>query len=170
MMHLKTSVIILLFASMFPIVSAQNFDTLNKIELKEAADYQKNEPQALECANYLLSTPVDKNNSDLKHLKAIQFMIRWMDGTPDFSFGIDASIDKATESNPAVLSKFLASMVKYVLENKAEKDNTPGVKYNAFLTFLEYCENLEHKVNLNKELKKLIKAKNDGTLKASLDI
>ncbi len=168
-MQIKFSVIALLFVGFFSSATAQDLDNVDKIELKQAADYQQNESVALECAQYILSKPVDKNNSDIKHLKAMQFLIRWMDGTPDYSFSIDASINKATESNPPLLVKYLASMVKYVLENKSDKDNAPAIKYNSFLLFLTYCEGPANQVNINKEIKKLLKAREEGTLREYLE-
>lgn len=168
-MRIKFSAITLLFIGLFGSAIAQDLDHIDKIELKQAADYQQNESFALESANYLLSRPVDKNNSDLKHLKAMQFLIHWMDGTPDYSFAIDASISKATESNPPLLAKYLASMVKYVLENKSDKDNPPSIKYNAFSIFLNYCENTANQVTINKEIKRLLKAKEEGSLREYLE-
>ena len=169
-MRIKVSVIAFLFVLFFSLANAQDFNNVDKIELKEAADYQKNETVALECASYLLSRPVDKTNSDIKHLKALQFLIRWMDGTPDYSFAIDTSIDKASDSNPPVLAKFLAAMIKYVLENKIEKDNKPEIKYNSFLIFLDYCSNTNNQVTQTKEIKKLLKARDEGTLREYLDV
>lgn len=147
-MYTKVTVLAFFFILLLGSANAQDLTSIEKIELKEAADYQKNENVALGCANYLLSRPVEKANNDIKHLKALQFLIRWMDGSPDYSFSIDASIDKASDSNPAVLAKFLASMVKYVMENISDKDNKPSVKYNSFLIFLDYCANPANQVTL----------------------
>ena len=51
--------------------SAQDFNELQKTELKAKKDYKPFEPKALECSNYLLSTPNDDNMNRLIAAKAI---------------------------------------------------------------------------------------------------
>jgi len=72
----------------------------------------------LESVNLLLKSPINENSNNLTNLKAIQFMMKWMEGTPDYQFNIDESMVKATKSNKSLLGVFLASMVKYCIENK----------------------------------------------------
>lgn len=169
---MKTRILIinLLIIGFTTSLFAQDYSNLEKVTLKDKSDYLENENLVKECSNYLLNSPIILIDNDLNHLKAMQFVIRWMEGTPDYSFGLDDAIVKAAKSNSSLLGIYMASMLKYVLENKDKSGDANEVKYNSFLTFIKYCEDSSKKVNQSKEIKKLIKAKNENTLKEYLKI
>ena len=167
-MKIKIIMISLLFYGMAYGVSAQDYSELDKILLKDKADCSSNEGLVLECSNYLLDSPIDAIDEDPNHMKALQFVMRWMEATPDYSFVLDESMELASGPNPSLLGVLLASMAKYALENKT--DDEEDVKYNAFITFINYCEEPKHNVTLTREIKDLIKAKNENSLKEYLKI
>jgi hypothetical protein len=162
--------ITLLFAGFISTSHAQDYSKLDTIKLKDKSDFVKNENLIIECSNYLLNSPIKAIDSDRNHLKALQFIMRWMEGTPDYTFNIDETIAKATKSNPALLGIYMASMSKYVLENKDNSSDDNEVMYNSYLIFIKYCEDATKYVKQNKIIKELIKAKNDNTLKDYLKI
>lgn len=124
----------------------------------------------MECSDYILNSPVNVIMNDLNHLNAMQFIMRWMEGTPDYMFSIDEKITRSTKSETALLSVYLAAMCKFSLENKAKSEDEDEVRYNSFLIFIKYCEDPAREVKQNKAIKELIKTKNEGTLKEYLGI
>jgi hypothetical protein len=151
-------------------IKAQDYSNLEAINFKDKSDYPENENLVLECSNYLLNSPIEALENDLNHLKAVQFIIRWMEGTPDYMFSLDESITKVTKSNASLLSIYFASMCKFVIENKEKSSDQKEVKFNSFLTFIAYCEDTTKNVKQNKTIKELIKAKNENTLREYLNI
>jgi len=169
-MKSKLLTITALLAGMLFSINAQDFSNLGMIQLKDPADYKNNEKTALDCANYLLNSRFDDLDKDLTHNQAQLFLIKWMGGTPDYMFSLDETVTKATGSNTSLLSIFLAASVKYVLENKEMSTNEEEVKFNSFLIFLKYCEDPAKDSKLNGEIKKMIKAKNENSLREYLNI
>lgn len=159
----------LTFFTMNAIV-AQDYSDLESIVLNEGADYAKNEGLVVECSDYLLNSPVDVLDKDLNHLIALQFIMRWMEGTPDYMFNLDESITDVTRSDSYLLGVYLASMSKFVIENKDKSKDQDEIKYNAFLMFIHYCEDPAKKVKQKKAIKELIKARDENTLKEYLKI
>jgi len=168
-MKIKSLIISLLVLGLVNSLFAQDYSKLDKTVLKEKTDYVENENLVIECSNYLLNSPLDDLKNDLNHVKALLFIMRWMEGTPDYMFDIDDTVGKATKSNPSLLGVYLASMSKYVLENKDKSGDAKEVKYNSFLIFIKYCEDPKNNVRKNKEIKKLIEAKDEGTLREYLN-
>jgi hypothetical protein len=140
-----------------------NFD---EVKLEKAADYKVAEPFALEASNYLHSTPFDKN--DVTRLKALQFIIKWMSGTPDYMFTLDGTPSKMSKGNSDVLGLYMAALTKYVLENKEAAKNAQLVKLNAVTLVLAYCENTANNMKMTKELKRLSAAKAKGELEKNI--
>jgi hypothetical protein len=167
---MKTNLILvsLIIFSVTGITYSQDYSNLKDIELKDKTDYPKAEDKVLECANYILSTPMDNNN--INRIYAIQFLLRWMGGTPDYTFNIDETIGKITKSEPTLLGVYLACMSKFVLENKDKSNNNDEVNFNSIVMLLNYCDNPSNKVKIKGELKKMIKAKNEDKLKEYLKL
>ena len=147
---------------------AQDFSALESLNFKSKEDYKLYEPQVQECASYILAKPADDN--DPNRQIALQMLVKWMTGTPDYTFEVDGTFAKLMEKNEALLGLYFASMTKFVLENNDKATDKNEVKYNSYMLLLSYCENSENKVKQTKELKKAIAAKNKGELKAYLKI
>ncbi|MBK7212412.1 MAG: hypothetical protein IPH88_03735 [Bacteroidales bacterium] len=143
---------------------AQDFVKMNETGIKDKNDCIKQNDNALLCANYLLSGTIKDNSDDYNHLNALQFLFKWMEASPEFSFMIDEPIVKISKSNTTLLGVYMAAMTKFVLENKDKSKDNQQVKYGSFLIFIDYCQDPKNEVKLNKEIKKLIKAKEENTL------
>lgn len=149
---------------------AQDFGKLNKAGITDKNDCIKQNDNALLCAKYLLEGTIEENENDLNHLNAMQFLMKWMEATPEYSFVIDESITKVSKSNSTLLAVYLAAMTKFVLENKDKAKDIQVVKYNSFLTLISYCQDAQKGVKMNKDLKKLIKAKEENQLNEYLKL
>lgn len=139
-----------------------------KIAMKTDADFKAADKYALEASNYILSVPMDKNN--VAQSKAVRFIVNWMEGTPDYTFNIDAPImTKLTEENESFLGVFYAGMTKYTLENPTKAEDMKAVQFNGMKLLVVYAEKPEHKVAMSPTLKKLIDASKKGELEKVLE-
>lgn len=142
-----------------------DFDT---VKLKKDSDFKEANKYALEASNYILSVPLDNNS--LLRLDAIQFILKWMEGTPDFTFSLDSTImDKVVKGNDDLLGVYMACMTKYCLENEANSKDNQMVKLNSIKLILDYCENPANNVKISKQLKKLSEANKKGELESELN-
>jgi len=122
------------------------------IKLEKPSDYKETESMALSAATFLITTPfieVDEGRAG-----ALIFLNNWINGTKDYQFyfqGIvqDISIDKN------LLSLFIAAMVKYTLENKAEAVNPIKVEQHASKIVLAYCDDPKNNFKLKKKYRKI---------------
>ncbi len=140
-----------------------NFDL---IKLEQTADYKAANPFALQTANYLLYTPLKNENPD--RVKSLQFIYKWMTGTPDYSFRLDEASSKLFKGSNELMGVYMAAMVKYSLENKTAAKDPKSVKLNSLVMMLDYCEKKENNVRMSKQLKKLFDAKAKGELEQLL--
>jgi hypothetical protein len=145
---------------------AQNLPNFDEIKLDQKSDYQTAEPSVLLAANYMLSTPFEKN--DLKRLKSLQFIIKWMSGTPDYTFTLGEGITKIMKGNDDMLGVYMACMTKYCLENKSSAKDEATVKLNSIKLLLGYCENESNNMKMTKQLKKLSEANKKGELEKAI--
>ena len=118
---------------------SKDFSLLSRIQLNSKADYIRAEQQALECANYLTSTPFDRNN--WKWESAEHFLLLWINGTSDFTFKLNQTICKIIKSNFALLSIYFAYATKFVLENRDKSKDEKEICNNVVPLLMDYCKN-----------------------------
>lgn len=160
----KIIVIVFVFCSAY--LDAQTLPNFDLIKLEKTADYKAADPFALQTANYLLSVPFKKDNTD--RLNSLRFISKWMNGTTDYSFVFRDVVDKIGKDNNDLLGLYIAAMVKYTLENKAAAKDAKLVKLNAIMLLLNYCEKKDNNMRMSKQLKKLSEAKEKGELEQAL--
>ncbi|HYX06906.1 MAG TPA: hypothetical protein VE912_09265 [Bacteroidales bacterium] len=141
---------------------SQDFSSLNSISLKTEIEYKEAEEQVIECAEYILNTPFDEENKNFA--EAGRFLLRWMGGTPDYTFNIDEQAARLIKGNELFLSVYLAGMTKFALENPDNAGDHQKMKEYAVKSLLEYCEKPVNRIKPKGELKKLIKANQKGKL------
>lgn len=144
---------------------AQKAPKVSTIKLDSKTNYAEYDSLVLLCANFILQNNYENNSNQIDNLNAFIFILNWMSGTPDYSFMIDEKIPDICIKQSQLSSVYMASCVKYAIENKKDKPSAIDINYNGFLTFIQYCENPENGVIIKGEMKKLIKAKNENKLK-----
>jgi len=157
---------IVLFAFYCSSHYAQTLPNFDLIKLEKAPDYKPAMPFVLQTANYLLSVPFEKGNTDRP--KALQFLGKWMSGTPDYSFTLEEVAGKITKGNNDLLGVYMAAMAKYSLENKEGSKDPKLVRLNALRLLLDYCENKSNNMIMTKPLRKLSEAKAKGELEQAV--
>lgn len=135
------------------------------LEFKTASDYHDKENEILKMAEFILSGPLQKDeNSKI----ASANVLKWMTGTPDYSFAIDASVSKVWEGNEDVLLIYLASSTKAAISLGNNDGNQ--IKLRAFELLLDYCNTSSNNITNTKELRKATDARKNGKLAKYLDI
>ena len=145
---------------------SQNASQYDNIPLTTAAEFRRAEPQVSLAADYVYSSPIDKENVHRKD--AITFILKWMGGTSDYSFAVDEAMKKITNDDRDLVGVYAACITKYALE-KGKGVDREDLKYNSFLLLAKYCENTGNNYKPRGEVKKLIDAKNQDKLKEYLD-
>jgi len=136
---------------------SQDFSSLSNIELIKAEDYKPNESVVEECADYILSQPYKVNEQN--KLYCIQFIIKWMEGTPDYSFSIGTDFVELCKDDTELSTVYLASLAKSGVDKNFEDKSSEALSSNAKELFLAYCAEPENKVKKNKAIKKALKGK-----------
>lgn len=149
-------------------LTAQQFKGLDNLPMKTDEDFKKAEPTIKDCVKYILSHPVDKNDESGQN--ANRFLIKWMTGTPDYSFGVDGDAVKYTKKDELLLAAFMASMVRVVLDKPELAKDQKAMKIAAFKVFADYCADDKNKVTRTADIKKLIEANKKGKIESALDM
>lgn len=144
----------------------QALPDLDQVKMEKKTDFKKAEPYVQMTANYLLSTPIKKDDPNRR--KAVEFVIKWVAETPDFSLKV-SDYTEITKGDQDLVGIYFAALTKYILENRSEAADLKKVKYNTILLMLTYCENKSNNIRLNKNFKKYAEARNNGTLEKMLE-
>lgn len=141
--------------------NAQTAPNYDNYKLETPADLKAAEGAVLQASDYILSVPFIVD--DAQRQNAMAFIIKWMTGTPDYTFTID--------SNPAVMgtdaemiSVYVAAMCKFVLENKSKSTDEAAIKLASWKFVADYVANPAHKVTQTRPLKKLVEANKKGEM------
>ncbi len=159
-------VAVLLFFFCGVAAHTQTLPNFDLIHLEKPVDFKKAEPFALLTANFLLSNPFEKENKE--RLNGLQFLGKWMNGTPDYSFAITDMVEKIGKDSHELLGLYMVAMAKYMLENKEVAKDTKLVKLNAMKLLLDYCGNKANNIRMSRPLKKLAEAHEKGQLEQAL--
>lgn len=154
---MKKIILFLAFQLVSTAVFSQDYSILDKDSLKTPEDFQNAEPIVLDCSNYLLSNPVDKDVQN--RLDAFQYLFQWMEGTPDHTFSIGEEAVDLTNGNPEMLTLYFASLSKTVLDAKDLNFTKEQIHEQATEHLINYCSNQDNNVKPTKPMKKLIKSK-----------
>ena len=137
------------------VVQSQTLPDVSSIKLDNKEDFNANaNDAAFKVCVYLLTTPIAKDNSD--RLNAEKYLMRWMKGSPDYSFTLDEDAAELAQTNDDLFIVFMAAMTKYVLENPNEANDVKKVKQNGMKTLLEYAKNPKNNVKLTGDLTRTI--------------
>lgn len=147
-------------------VFSQKPTQYDNIPLGTAAEFRRAEPQVALAADYVYSSPIDKDNVHRKD--AISFILKWMGGTSDYSFATDETMRKITNDDRDLVGTYAACITKYALQT-GKGVNREDLKLNSYLLLAKYCENPENNYKPRGEIKKMIDAKNQNKLQEYLD-
>jgi hypothetical protein len=158
-----TFVVSALLFSLF--LHAQQQPDYASIKLDTKEDYTEDvDKAALQASTFLLTTSLEGEAASRQ--QAAQFLVRWMSGTPTYTFEIDETATKISKVKEELMVTYLAAMVKYSIENPTERSNATKVKVNTVKAVLEYCK--QYSIKTTGELKKLQQSHERGELEKYL--
>ena len=132
------------------------------IKLETTEDYKLAEPSVLKAANYLFTTKYDKE--DLERLYAIEFIMKWMAGTPDFTFEVDENFTKPFLSETDLLGLYMSAIAKFALEHRQLASDINSVNLGAAKMIVDYSNKPSNNLKQTGELKKMATALKKGEL------
>ena len=162
----KTTILLFILTLCGTWASAQ-FSHLNEVKLETSEDYTEYADQILDCSDYILLTPYDKKDSERK--AAIDFITRWIQGSPDYSVTINDNIKLITEEKEDLLGLYITCYAKHTLENDVKYSKKEQLENIAINSLIEYCGNPINKIKPTKEMKSMIALKNNGELASISD-
>ena len=159
--YLKFTVVIILF-----LITSTSHSQLSKYNFEDY-DFSSNESleamkeDVLSVANLLLKEPVTKESK--VRLDAGFFLNEWMKNTEDYSFG-QGNLSHLYDEKEELMIISMAAQVKYCLENGKNDSYEYESRLEIWKIMIQYIEDPKNKVKLTKNLKQLIKAKNENQL------
>lgn len=166
--RMKCFLTLLLSFCLNGLLQAQKLPDLSSISLAKESDFNAAaNDAALKVATYLLSQPIDADVSSRKEAGA--FLVKWMEGTPDYSFQLEPSVMALTDQNPEILSVVFAGMVEYVLNNPQKKDEVAATTIASVKKLIAYASDPAHHLTGNKSLQGAAAADKKGKLRGYLD-
>lgn len=162
---MKKSLLLLFVLTTVSAFSQINYDT---ISLKTDEECRAANKYALNAADYLFTNPYNKD--DVQRIKAVQFISKWMEATPDFTFIFDITVsEKVVKGNEDLLGYYMAGMTKFCLENVEKSKNDAVVMVSTIKMLLAYCENPKNNLTMPPALQKLSDANKKGELIKALE-
>ncbi len=161
-------------------IQSQNFEELyKKIEkFDKQEQFDSVDKDILQAINYLLTHKYAEKSKSYYY--ALESMIKWMDGTSKYSIIIGGKLTDDIGKKTLMINMYMASMAKYQLNEKFEKnryldihaqkekkfmerDVVREIQYKGGILLFEYLGNFSG-VKPNKKLKKAMKAYKKGKL------
>jgi len=153
-MKYTLTALVLLF--MVSITSAQSFKELADTQFTSTQQYKTSEQNVIHSVDYLFTTPNTKNEN---RALALQFIMKWMQGTPNYTFNINQKVSTLTEGNENLLELYKAGMAKISIENKDKTLSSDALYLKTGQLLATYCANKRNKMKSTAELKKIVKNK-----------
>jgi hypothetical protein len=163
---MKKLLLILLLTTVTGKLFAQVVPAFDQYKFNADSDYKVADSIVLQTANYLLSTPIDQNEST--RLKAGHFVMQWVEGTPNYTFALEQNAIRYLSDNVDLMLLYVTSMAKYALvahSNDPKANTINGVK-----VLLTYINNSANNVKMDKSLKRLSDANDKGKLERFLNL
>ncbi|RZK92733.1 MAG: hypothetical protein EOO98_02020 [Pedobacter sp.] len=162
----KTFLVFFLFISFLTATSyGQELPNLKHVKLNKKASYKNAELTILKVVDYLFKTPIDKRNKSRNN--AGQFLVDWMNGTPDHIFYLEIEETSFFNTDSELLLMYMAALTKFSLDHPTEKEKRTQA-LGAMNLVLPYLYQQSNKKTWTKELWQLHDAYKNGKLKEFL--
>jgi hypothetical protein len=121
MKKILLSAILLLSVS---VVIAQNSPVPAGYKLEKNDDYKKYEKDILKTIDYLENTPI--NTQKENRLKAKDFLMEWITGSPDVTIVLSSNIVIFADRNAELLVAFMGGYARYSIQHPEDKESLKG--------------------------------------------
>ena len=133
---------------------AQDFTQLDPDTLMHEVDLKNAEPTVLECADYLLSNPIDQD--EINRLSAFLYLFKWMEATPEYTFSYSDEAMEFTKDSEDLITMYFVCLAKAALEESTQL-SIDEMNQRATSMIIAYCGNEDNHLKPSKKLKKLMK-------------
>lgn len=154
---MKTTLLAVFTALSINCALAQNFTEIGQYEFKTTESYKAQEQNVLLCANYLFNNPADFG--ELNRLNSTQFIVKWMTGTPDYTFALGEEVLELTKGNEDLLGLYMAAMSKVVIEHEGDPLSNEAIYEQSKALLVDYCSNPDNNIKPSKKIKRIMKGK-----------
>ncbi len=144
---------------------AQELPNLKNVKLNKNSHFKAAEPITVKVIDYLFATPINKKNKS--RTEAGQFLLEWMDGTPDYKFFLEEKEMNFFNTDTDLTLLYMASLTKFSLENPTIKDQKVIV-LGAMEILLPYLNQQPDKKRWSMDLMALSEAYKQGKLESFL--
>ena len=152
---MKKLLILFTFLSLSFSGFCQDYSTLITYAFETEEDYKKAELKIMECANYLLINPMDLDPRN--RYSAVQFIVKWMGGTPDYNFSMEPEAMEITKNRPDLFSMYMACITKAAIKNNEKSLSQAELHTKAVNYLIDYCSVDDNNLSTSKGLRKIIK-------------
>ena len=154
--------IILILALLFTTqnIYSQDYITPADYVLESKEDYAKYEKDIVAAAKWLLQTPLNEQQDKRREVSA--FVLKWLMGSPTVNVEINPSLMDFDKKNKGMMTLFMASSAKYVLENNYSTD--VRAKQKAALHDMITVYKRGQGIKKDKKMEKLIKSDEEGKI------
>jgi hypothetical protein len=135
-----------------------SFEVPQNVELKTKEDFPKYEAAIIGAAKWLEETDLDKEADKRQAVNG--FLMQWLTGSPNVSIQIGEQLGKLYGSNIQLLTIYLASYARNILEGKGTATPTSATKAGLTSMLSVYKKGIA--VEPNAEMEKLGKWVDDG--------
>lgn len=147
-------------------LNAQELPNLKHIKLNKKAHFKDNEGLALKVTDYIFATPIDHKNDSRR--QAGQFLIRWMNGTPDYVFFLGEKETTYFDTDTELMLVYMAGLTRFCLQHKSVTDPRQRT-LGALQLALPYLDKQENKKRWSVQLWQLMDAYKNGKLAVFLE-
>lgn len=123
-----------------------------EIHFPTPTSYDRAEPTAIACMQWLVNHPIDADPAE--HKRLAPYVFRWLEGTDKTSVAIDAALMKYTDKNSRLIMVFLSGWALYQLEHG--KTNEAAAREAGLVALIKSYSNAQEKEK-DKDIEKLIK-------------
>lgn len=146
-------------------VSAQEAEVPQNYVLESDNDFQKYEPDAIRCIDWLLLTPCALQPE--KHAAVNEFLLKWISGTPAVTVEINSQVVNFMDKNPILLVVYMAGWTRYALADKGNQNLLSGTLKGLEAVMNFYLKNREQ-LKRDKNVEQYLKLKEQGALENTI--
>ncbi|MCC5931494.1 MAG: hypothetical protein JJU28_19760 [Cyclobacteriaceae bacterium] len=146
---------------------SQNFSVYKDFKFARPEQYREQEQMALEASKFILSTKHTQENTE--RLYAIQFMMKWMEGTPDHNLEIKPWLAGIMKTDQFLYPVGLAALTRVALDEKLGKPEGDKFQLEAANLIADYVGTKEYSIRARSTVKKFMQAKEEGKLKEFIE-
>lgn len=145
---------------------AQTLPRFNRIKLVTKKDFKQADSTVSQLSAYLLTVPIDRDTTI--RINAAQFLMKWMEGTNEYTFVISENNTRTFINNTNLMAIYMAALCRTALQHKPGI-NSKVLTLDGTKRLINYINDPANDVKLTPELRELSDANEKGELESFLN-